>query len=142
MNELEPEQACRLLTICPSSGVGSPKNSKVAYFLDRFADRFFKFLCILQGPSTYLQIKPDDSVKATKLVPAEPVEEIESGFLVGQDESNSLLDIPALPSERLIPTSVALMGPRKPSCMLCEYVLHEIVNDLRNITVKEEIEAV
>lgn len=84
-------------------------------------------------------------MKATKLVPAEPVEEIDANkdMLVGQDESNSLLGLSALPVERLVPTTVALLGaPKKPGCMLCEYVLHEIVNDLRNVTVKEEIEAV
>jgi hypothetical protein len=82
------------------------------------------------------------------MIPAKRTEiEVNTDFLVGQDESNAirtnnLAGLQALPAERLLPASISVLGPRKPGCMLCEYVLHEIVNDLKNITVKEEIETV
>jgi hypothetical protein len=87
-----------------------------------------------------LRIQPED-IEATKLIPAQ------NDFLVGQDESNAihtnnLAGLQALPAERLLPASISVFGPRKPGCMLCEYVLHEIVDDLKNVTVKEEIENV
>ena len=87
-----------------------------------------------------MRIQPED-IEATKLIPAQ------NDILVGQDESNAihtnnLAGLQALPSERLLPASISVLGPRKPGCMLCEYVLHEIVDDLKNATVKEEIETV
>lgn len=84
-------------------------------------------------------------MKAAKLFPSQPVEkDLDTDLLVGQDENNAIRsnNLAALPAERLLPASVALVAPRKPGCMLCEYVLHEIVNDLKNVTVKKEIEDV
>lgn len=94
-----------------------------------------------------MRIQPED-IEATKLIPAQPAEkEADTDFLVGQDErnairTNNLAGLQALPAERLLPASISALGPRKPGCMLCEYVLHEIVNDLKNVTIKEEIETV
>ena len=92
-----------------------------------------------------MRIQPADSVKAAKLTPAEKIDSaISNDLFVGQDEANAInaANIQALPIERLVPASVSLLAPRKPGCMLCEYVLNEIVNDLHNITVKDEIENV
>jgi saposin len=119
LKELDPQETCRLLTLC-SSSIGTRKLSKI--------------------PSSFLRIQPED-IEATKLIPAQ------NDFLVGQDESNAihtnnLAGLQALPAERLLPASISVLGPRKPGCMLCEYVLHEIVDDLKNVTVKEEIENV
>ncbi|KZS14611.1 Uncharacterized protein APZ42_019947 [Daphnia magna] len=125
VNGLDPEQTCRLLTLCSSSTLGSPKVTK---------DR-----------SSYLRIQPADIMKAAKLFPSQPVEkDLDTDLLVGQDENNAIRsnNLAALPAERLLPASVVLVAPRKPGCMLCEYVLHEIVNDLKNVTVKKEIEDV
>ena len=144
MNELDPRETCHLLTLCPSK-VG---NAKVSVFLDILVEHLIMFL-LLKVPSSYLRIETSDNMKAAKLIPAERVEKVKkdvsisNDLLVGQDESNALLASDfVLPAQRLVPASVDLLGPKKPGCMLCEYVLHEIVNDLRNVTVKEEIETV
>lgn len=84
-------------------------------------------------------------VKATRLTEAQRVtnhREISNDLIVGQDEANGLkmnADAFILPSKILSPE---ILAPNKPSCILCEYVLHQLVEDLQNTTVKDEIETV
>lgn len=95
-----------------------------------------------------MRIEPADIQPAIKLSPAQRVadnhrQEMSNDLLVGQDEANALHSIHAedfvLPSKILSPESLT---PKKPTCILCEYVLHQIVEDLHNTSVVEEIETV
>lgn len=83
---------------------------------------------------SYLRIEPDglETIPAVKIMPAEKV---------NKNYDNEELLAP-LPIERLMPSALYAEEPKKPGCVLCEYVLKEVVDELRNSTVEEEIEAV
>lgn len=81
-----------------------------------------------------MRIEPEglETIAATKIMPAEKVT---------KDNDDDALLAP-LPIERLVPEVLYLEEPKKPGCILCEYVLKEVVAELSNSTVEEEIEAV
>ena len=117
---MDPHHACKLLTLCPE---GLKKSET-------------------KGSLSFMKIQPTDLMNAAKIVPAKRIadkdvaDKISNDLLVGQDEAN----FAALPIERLVPGNVE--APKKPTCILCEYVLHEIITDLHNSTVQKEVEDV
>lgn len=126
VNELDPVQACRLLTLCALPGL---KDELKVFRMSCFFKEWF-LKVNLKVPLSYLRIEPEgkEVIEAIKIMPAVKVERV--------DEILS-----PLPIERLMPKSL-YEEPRKPGCILCEYVLKEVVAELRNSTVEEEIEAV
>jgi len=118
LHEMDPQHACKLLTLCPE---GLKKSGS-------------------KDSLSFMKIQPTDVMNAAKIVPARRIvdkdtaDKISNDLLVGQDEAN----FAALPIERLAPGNVE--APKKPTCILCEYVLHEIISDLHNSTVQKEVE--
>ena len=124
LHEMDPHKACKILTLCPEGLKKSETKSSLSY----------------------MKIQPADVLTAAKIVPAkrvvdkEAADKISNDLLVGQDEANALNS--ALPIERLLPGSLDLNAPKKPTCILCEYVLQQIITDLHNSTVQKEVEDV
>jgi hypothetical protein len=86
-------------------------------------------------------------VPLSRLFPAEKISE-EKNAMVDQDKTNTrdVLrgdDESQLPIERFLPTAVAAVTASKnPGCIFCEYVLHQIVDELHNTTIDKNIEQV
>ena len=124
LHEMDPHKACKILTLCPEGLKKSETKTSLSY----------------------MKIQPADVLTAAKIVPAkrvvdkEAANKISNDLLVGQDEANALNS--ALPIERLLPGSLDLNAPKKPTCILCEYVLQQIITDLHNSTVQKEVEDV
>ena len=86
-------------------------------------------------------------VPLSRLFPAEKISEGKNAIgdqvktnardvLRGDDESQ-------LPIERVLPAAVAaLTASKNPGCIFCEYVLHQIVDELHNTTIDKNIEQV
>ena len=126
MHELDPLQACQILTLCPYKSLKGA-NKK------------------LSSSPFYLRVEPSQVVKASKLIPANHrrQEPMSNDILVGQDEANALSSQQLKANDFILPTELLApqsMTPKKPTCILCEYVLHQLVEDLHNTTVQEEIE--
>lgn len=124
LHEMDPHKACKILTLCPQG-------------LGKFGTK---------SSLSYMKIQPTDVLTATKIVPAkkivdkEAADKISNDLLIGQEEAKALNA--ALPIERLLPGSLDLNAPKKPTCILCEYVLQQIITDLHNSTVQKEVEDV
>jgi len=124
--EMDPKQVCRLLTLCPNPGL----------------------LGAREVASWYLKIQTTPTiVPLSRLFPAEKISE-EKNAMVDQDKINTrdVLrgdDESQLPIERVLPTAVAAVTANKnPGCIFCEYVLHQIVDELHNTTIDKNIEQV
>jgi len=125
IDELNPREACRLLTLCPNPGLASNP----------------------LGPSWYLKLDANPSVvPVSRLFPAEKINQEEPDALIGGDEKSALQSLHGdsasqLPIERYFPESLGA-APKNPGCVFCEYVMHQIVDELHNQTVEKSIEQV
>lgn len=99
-----------------------------------------------QVPSWYLKFDTiPAAVLVSRLFPAEKINKDEPDTLIGSDEKSALQTLRGdsasqLPIERYFPES--LVAPTNPGCVFCEYVMHQIVDELHNQTVEKSIEQV
>lgn len=113
LNELDPKATCTVLTLCDSMKDAGVKQ---------------------HGLFSYIKYQPASSnVKATELTPAKKISEL--------SENESAVEV--VKAVELVPAKTTSQSSENvsnnPGCILCEFVLREIVSDLQNATIEAEV---